>query len=157
MTRVVLLALVVLVWSVSPVLKRVVMDHMSSLDDPPHLSPVRTFVVLNSFGCTVVAAVMAVSAQPMLYVKRLSLQAWTVLIVAVVLATLASCLLADLLRTGNPGTTMVFLNAGTNLCTYVVGALFYDKLTWEGMAGVLLIAAGVVLTQGVSKETTQTK
>ena len=147
MTRIVLLLLVILLWSISPLLKRVIMDHMASLDDPEHLSPVRTFVALNSLGCTIMAAGLAVSSQPIMYVKRLPAQGWIVLLVAVIVNTIAGLLLAELLQKDNPGITMVYLNAGTNVCTFVIGALFYGKLSLQSMCGVFLISAGVVLTQ----------
>jgi len=146
MTRALILAGIVLSWSATPLLKRVVMDHMTAdtgdLEGP---SPVRTFVALNSIVYSVGAALLAWPTAPMTFIARLPAVGWTVLLVMVAISIGAGIALASLLRTDNPGLIMVYLNAGTNICTFLFGALFYGKLTWDNAAGALLVAAGITL------------
>jgi len=143
-TRAMSMLCVVVAWAVVPLLKRKVLDYMTGpeLGGP---SPVRTFVALNSLGCTVVAAILAYPTGPRQFVDAIPGPGWTALVAGVLLSTVAGIMLVGLISSGNPGETIVYLNAGTNVLTYVAGALLYGKLTWEATAGVLLIAAGGVL------------
>ena len=137
---------VIAAWAITPILKRTVLDYMSLADmEINKPSPVRTFVALNSLGCTLAAFALAYSTGPMQYVQRIPSEGWATLLAGVLIGTVCSIVLVGLLASGNPGETMVYLNAGTNVLTYVFGALFYGELTWTSTAGVLLIAAGGVL------------
>jgi hypothetical protein len=144
MIRSLVLAGIVLAWSVTPLLKRVVMDHMAA-EDAEGPSPVRTFVALSSAGCAIATALLAWPTGPMVFIERLPAVGWTVLLVSIAINTVAGIALADLLRTGNPGLVMVYLNAGTNVCTFLFGTVFYGQLTWDNVAGALLVAAGIAL------------
>ena len=139
---------VVVAWAVTPILKRRVVDYMSLADDLEGPSPVRTFVMINSVICTAVAAALAYSTGPRQFLERIPAEGWTVLIVGALFTTVAGVLLVNLISTGNPGETMVYLNAGTNILTYIVGAVLYSELTWQATGGVLLIVAGGTLMQG---------
>ena len=131
-------------------LKRVVMDYMKFPDEVMDgvASPVRTYVALHSMGCTTMSAILAFPDGPAKFIRRLPSEGWTALIVGMILATVGGIVLAELLSKGNPGTTMVYLNAGTNIMTYVAGAVLYGNLTWQGTAGVLLVASGISLIKG---------
>lgn len=137
---------VIAAWGVAPMLKRAVLDYMSLADVAlDKASPVRTFVALNSIGCTIAAGTLAYSTGPMQFVQRIPSEGWATLLAGVLLGTACSIVLMGLLSSGNPGETMVYLNAGTNVLTYVFGALLYGELSWTSTAGVLLIAAGGTL------------
>lgn len=141
---------VVVVWSIVPILKRVVLDYMKYPDSLDAVaSPVRTFVAINSLGCTIAAVALAVPTGPRQFIDRLPSEGWAALLAGVMLSTVAGILLVELLRSDNPGQIMVYLNAGTNVLTYVMGALLYGQLTWQGSAGVLLIAGGIGLIKSV--------
>jgi len=141
------LAFVVFAWAVSPLVKRRMLDYMSLPDGSPgDPSPVRTFVALFSFGCTLASAAWAWPTSPSTFMRRIPAEGWALITFGVALGTLASVFLVHLLASGNPGLTMVHLNAGTSVLTYVLGALLYGKLSWDSTAGVLMIAAGVALT-----------
>ena len=147
MQRLVQILVVVSVWSVAPILKRVVLDYMKFPDAvlDANGSPVRTFVAINSLGCTIAAAALAVPTQPMQFVRRLPSEGWAALLAGVLISTVAGICLVDLLSKNNPGTTTVLLNAGTNVLTYVMGAVLYGRISWDGLAGALLVAAGILL------------
>ena len=81
------------------------------------------------------------------YLKIIPAEGWTMLGLTTAAGAAASMCLIELLRTGNPGLTIVYLNAATSVLTYIIGALLYSSLTWEGTAGVCLITAGVALTR----------
>lgn len=137
---------VIAAWGVAPMLKRTVLDYMSLADmEINKPSPVRAFVALNSIGCTIAANALAYSTGPMQFVQRIPSEGWAALLAGVLLGTACSIVLMGLLSSGNPGETMVYLNAGTNVLTYVFGALLYGELSWTSTAGVLLIAAGGTL------------
>ena len=82
MQRLVQILVVVSVWSVAPILKRVVLDYMKFPDAvlDANGSPVRTFVAINSLGCTIAAAALAVPTQPMQFVRRLPSEGWAALL-----------------------------------------------------------------------------
>ena len=145
LTRLASMLCVVVVWAITPVLKRQVIDYMSLADDLDGPSPVRTFVMINSIVCTAMAGVLAYPPGPRQLIERIPAQGWFVLIVGAALATFAGILIVKLISTGNPGETMVYLNAGTNILSYVIGALLYGNITWQATAGVLLITAGGTL------------
>ena len=133
---------VIAAWGVAPILKRTVLDYMLLADKA---SPVRAFVALNSIGCTLAATALAYSTEPMQFVQRIPSVGWAALLAGVLLGTACSIVLMGLLSSGNPGETMVYLNAGTNVLPYVLGAVLYDKLSWASTVGVLLIAVGGTL------------
>lgn len=138
-------------WSVSPLIKRRVVDYMSLADVPEESgssSPVPTFVALFSLASTVTLALLAAPTPYRAYTAVVPAEGWTLLMVGAASGAAASIVLVGLLRDGNPGLAMVYLNAATGVMTYVAGALLYGKVTFDGMAGVCMIAAGVALTQG---------
>ena len=150
MHRLAVFLAVILVWSTAPVLKRTVLDYMKYPDmvDMGTSTPVRAFVALHSLGCTLAAIALAAPTDPMQYVRRIPSEGWAALLAGVILSTIGGVALVQLLSTGNPGTTMVYLNAGTNIMSYLWGAVFYGKVTWDGCAGVLAVAGGLSLMKG---------
>lgn len=143
--RLMSMMLLIVVWATSPVLKRRVLDYMSLQDELEIQSPVRTFVMVNSAVCTFVAALVAYPTGPRQFIDQLPAEGWFVLVAGGVLAVAGGVLLASLLSTGNPGETIVYLNAGTNVLSYVIGCILYGELTWIGTSGVFLIVAGATL------------
>lgn len=147
MYRILCYLFVVAAWSTSPVVKRHLLDYMRG--DDGDMGPVITFTALFSLGSCIVLCLttLAIAPAPAAIVRRIPAEGWTLLIMGVILGATASILLVQLLSVGNPGLTVVFLNAGTSVLGFVVGALLYGQLTWDGVAGVILIAAGVALTR----------
>jgi len=130
-------------WAFVPLVKRRLVDYMAVEDGP---SPVRTFVALYSLLTT---AALLGFVYPMPYrtfIARIPAVGWTLVIFGALVAALSSIVLVQLLQEGNPGLVVVHLSACTSVLTYVLGALLYGGLSWDGMAGVVLIAAGVTLT-----------
>ena len=105
-----------------------------------------SIVALFSAGCTIASMALAYPTGPKQFIARIPAEGWAVFTFGVSLGTFASIKLVELLSSGNPGLTMVLLNAGTNVLTYVMGAIFYGTLTWRGTGSVLLIASGVALS-----------
>jgi len=139
-------AFVSLSWAVAPIVKRRVVDYMSLGEEEDGPSPVRTFVAMFSVLSSVFLVMLAYPASNQEFMRRLPAVGWTLMGMGVVLGCLASLALVVLLQKGNPGLTMVHLNAITSVSSYVMGALLYGNISWEGLAGVLLIAAGFTLT-----------
>jgi hypothetical protein len=130
-------------WSIAPVVKRRMLDYMSLGSDA---SPVATFVALYSLLQTALLLCACVGTEYRAFIQAIPAEGWTVLLGGVGAAAASTVVLTDLLQEGNPGLTMVHLNACTSVLSYVFGALFYGTLSWDGTAGVLMIAAGVSLT-----------
>jgi len=142
MTRIPSFLGVSVAWAFAPIVKRRMLDYMS-LDDK---SPVLTFVALYSLMTTVLLMVACYTTDYRAFIRVIPAQGWTLLFVGVLAASASTVALAGLLQEGNPGLTMVHLNACTSILTYVLGALLYGTLSWDGLAGVMMITAGVVLT-----------
>ena len=145
MSRIASVAFVITAWSVAPLIKRRILDYMA---DPELLvpGPTRTFVAVYSLGCTVVCSAIAYPTGPQAFLQRMPAEGWSLLLFGVTLGSVASIVLTQLISSGNPGLVMVHMNAGTNVLSYVMGALLYGKLSWSGMAGVIAISVGVALT-----------
>lgn len=133
-------------WVATPLMKRRVVDYMS-LADIQDGSPVATFAALFSVFCSVILVLMALPSPYATYMNKIPAEGWTMLGICAVATSGASMSLVNLLREGNPGLTVVYLNAMTCIMTYVCGSLLYGKLSADGMGGVLLITAGIVLTR----------
>lgn len=110
------------------------------------VSPARAFVAVFSTIQTIVVLLLACPTPFGVYVSRVPAPGWTLIMVGACLAAVSSVALVELLREGNPGLTVVYLNALTSVLGYVFGALLYGRLSWDGTAGVIFIAAGVTLT-----------
>ena len=138
---------VVTMWSATPILKRVALDYMKYPDliAQDAGNPVNTFVLLNSIGCTAVAACLAAPTSPKQFMDRLPAPGWSAVIGCVILTAASSVALTSLLSRHNPGAVIAMVNAGTSVLTYLVSTLWYGELTWNGVAGVLAIAGGIVL------------
>lgn len=132
-------------WAISPLIKRRVVDYMSLADVSDGSSPVPTFVAAYSVISTLVLLLLAAPTPYHAYAAVVPAEGWTLLMVGAGAAAVASIVLMGLLQEGNPGLTMVYLNAATSVLTYLAGALLYSKVTLDGTAGVCLIAAGVSL------------
>ena len=143
MIRLLSLLGVSLAWAFSPAVKRCMLDYMSLGSDA---SPVLTFAALYSLLQTALLMCACLGTEYRSHVAAIPAEGWTVLLVGVLAATCSTLVLNGLLQEGNPGLTMVHLNACTSVLSYVFGALFYGALSWDGTAGVLMIAAGVSLT-----------
>lgn len=146
MERVGLFALVSLAWCVSPVVKRRVVDYMSIGPDLPDGSPVRVFVAVFSAVQALVVLLLACPTPMRAYLSRVPAEGWTLILVGAGVAAASSVALVELLRQGNPGLTVVYLNALSSVVGYLLGAFLYGKLSWDGTAGVIMIVAGVSLT-----------
>lgn len=134
-------------WAASPLVKRRVVDYMSLADVDDGSSPVLTFSAAFSAATTVILVLMAAPTPCGAYASAVPAEGWTLLMFGAASGAAASWVMVELLRQGNPGLTTVYMNAATSVLSYVAGALLYDKLTFDGMAGVCLIAAGVTLTR----------
>lgn len=143
MMRLLSLLGVSLAWAFSPVVKRRMLDYMSLGSDA---SPVVTFAALYSLLQTFGLVCACIGTESRTFIQAIPAEGWTLLLVGVLAATCSTLVLNGLLQEGNPGLTMVHLNACTSVLSYVFGALFYGTLSWDGTAGVLMIAAGVSLT-----------
>lgn len=146
MERAGLFGFVSLAWCVSPVVKRRVVDYMSMGPEVHGVSPVRAFVAVFSTVQTLVVLLLACPTPFGAYLSRVPAQGWTLILVGACVAAASSVALVELLREGNPGLTLVYLNALASVLGYVFGALLYGHLSWDGTAGVIMIAAGVSLT-----------
>jgi uncharacterized membrane protein len=115
-------------------------------DGDDRAAAVRVFVAVFSLACTIASVTLAVATKSGIIAKVTIVPPADIalFVVGVIMGTVASILLVMLLSQGNPGITMVILNGGTNLVTYLFGAFFYGALSWKGMAGVLLITAGAM-------------
>ena len=136
-----------LCWTVSPLVKRRVVDYMSLADVTDDDSPVRTFVALFSVVSSIILCLMAIPTPYRAYTAAMPAEAWTLLLAGAAAGCAASTALVALLRDGNPGLTMLYLNATASLASYVWGALIYGKLTLDGVGGACLIVAGTTLTR----------
>lgn len=146
MERLCLFAFVSISWCVSPLVQRRVVDYMRVEQvDTRDLNPARVFVALYSTAQAIIAVLLACPAPFYQYWSRLPAAGCTLLGVGAFMSSCASLALVELLRTGNPGLTMVCLTASTSIVGYVIGALLYDHLTFDNTAGVFIIAAGLCL------------
>ena len=110
------------------------------------VSPARAFVAVFSTIQTIVVLLLACPTPFGAYVSRVPAPGWTLIMGGACLAAVSSVALVELLREGNPGLTAVYLNALSSVLGYVLGALLYGRLSWDGTAGVIFIAAGGALT-----------
>ena len=143
MLRLVSLLGVSLAWAFSPVVKRRMLDYMSLGDGA---SPVGTFAALYSVLQAFLLVCACIGTEYRSFIQAVPAEGWTLLLIGVLVAACSTLVLNGLLQEGNPGLTMVHLNACTSVLSYVFGALFYGTLSRDGTAGVLMIAAGVSLT-----------
>lgn len=137
-------AFVSVCWALAPVVKRRVVDYMSLADEED--SPVRCFVALHAVLTAVVTVLLSLPSPVHSFMDSIPAEGWTLLLLGCASSAASSLVLVGLLRDGNPGLVLVYANAATSIITYMVGALLYDKLTLDGCAGVIFIAAGVSLT-----------
>lgn len=139
-------AFVSVCWAVAPLIKRRTLDYMSIAAVGDSESPVPTFVALFSALSSILLCIVAAFTPFREYIRVIPAEGWSLLIVGAFIGAAASVVLVGLLKDGNPGLTMLYLNATTSILSYVWGALIYGKLTLDGVAGAILVAAGVSLT-----------
>ena len=148
-------AFVSMTWVVTPIVKRKLIDYMSLAELPAASAwpgstslpaATATCALLFSISGVIMIAFFSAPNPHRKYMNVIPAEGWTMLGLTAAAGAAASMCLIDLLKSGNPGLTIVYLNAATSVLTFIVGALIYGKLTWDGLAGVLLIAAGVTLT-----------
>ena len=126
---------VLALWTVGPIIKKQVLFVL----EPP------VYTVAHVVLGALVAGVAALHAQ-VRHKDPVPPHVVALLLLGACVSVTTSVLLASLLKEeNNPGKVMAVLNAGSNLVTYLAGALLYSQVTLLHTAGAALIAVGIYL------------
>lgn len=132
-------AIVVSAWSSNPLLRRAFIDRVGDTADGS-----ATFVVWNAIAGAGIALIStATKAAKLAPVGDTPLLG--IVLGTASLGVLSTYLMNILLAADNPGYVICAVSGTNNIVVYVLGTLFYGRLSGIGLLGAALIGAGIAL------------
>ena len=153
------LLVVVAVWTVTPLIRRRMVDRMTVDKEDSSIAVQVVLLLLGLSYCIAVVSQFCMQHGPaaryefLTHVAYLRRDGIVVLCSSSCLTLLSNLVLTRLLVLHNPGTVMPMLNACANLSTYVGGAFLYGNgVTREGLLAKLCLSAGKFLLNSATPE-----
>jgi len=132
-------ALVVSAWSSNPLLRRAFIDRIGDAADGSS-----TFVLWNCIACTAIALISTTVKEAKLApVDDIALIC--IVIGTALLGVVSTYLMNTMLAADNPGYVICVVSGTNNIVVYVLGTLFYGRLSGTGALGALFVGAGIAL------------
>ena len=133
-------AIVVSAWSSNPLLRRAFIDRVGETADGS-----ATYVLWNSFAAAIVALIASyrVKLAPIAPVGEPALLG--MVLCTALLGVVSTYLMNIMLAADNPGKVICVVSGTNNIVVYLLGSLFYGRLSGTGLLGAALIGAGIVL------------
>ena len=133
-------AIVVSAWSSNPLLRRAFIDRVGETADGA-----AAFVLWNSIACTAIALIASYRSKlvPIAPVGEPALLG--MVLGTALLGVVSTYLMNIMLAADNPGKVICVVSGTNNIVVYLLGSLFYGRLSGTGLLGAALIGAGIVL------------